>query len=282
MRRQENMFSNKGAYHKEEIKKVFARLGDIACTSKHAVFMKTILCLFALIALGTMANAEDALVEINIDWEKFLNRHDIVWEQLPDRFDHGIWHGNGLLGTVIYKEEGNVVRWELGRSDVTTRRRDNSRVLIGGMGLEPVGEITGGRARYDLWNAESSGTIETTKGTITFRTFIHSIDLVIIIELDCSGEEDFARFNWLPWPCFDTRNRDTFGDPPDPEPLSLQDGDVSLHVQPRYAGGGIRHGMAGGAPGERQAPAVYQHFRHVSRKGRRQAGCRIRTQGGGE
>ncbi|MHC4252172.1 MAG: discoidin domain-containing protein [Planctomycetota bacterium] len=179
-------------------------------------------------------------VDVRVDWAEFLGRHDIVWETLPERFerfDHGIWHGNGLLGTVIYKEGKNRLRWELGRSDVTTHRRDNSRLLIGGMGLETVGEIKGGSARLDLWNAESSGTMETSRGRITFRTFIHSIELITVVEIECSEGERDAKLKWLPWPCIDTRNGRRFKDPPNPSPSSSKDGEVNLHLQPRYAGG---------------------------------------------
>ncbi|NQT37110.1 MAG: hypothetical protein HQ581_06455, partial [Planctomycetes bacterium] len=54
----------------------------------------------------------------DIAWEKFLKRNDIVWEILPQRFDHGAFHGNGLLGCIIYKDAPNRIRWEIGRSDV--------------------------------------------------------------------------------------------------------------------------------------------------------------------
>jgi len=186
-----------------------------------------------------VAAASDKMVNDNIDWEQFLGRHDIVWEKLPERFDHGVWHGNGLLGAVIYREGKNRVRWELGRSDVTTHRRDNSRLLIGGMGLDTVGDIKGGTARLALWNAESSGVIETTKGTIRFRTFIHAVDLVTIVEIECSEGEKEAAFKWLPWPCVDTRNGTKFNDPPNPASSLIKDGDVHVCVQPRYAGGGF-------------------------------------------
>jgi len=181
--------------------------------------------------------AADDVVKVNVDWAAFLGRHDIVWETLPERFDHGVWHGNGLLGTVIYQEGKSRLRWELGRSDITTHRRDNSRLLIGGMGLDTVGDIKGGTARLDLWNAESEVVVETTKGEIKFRTFIHAVDMIIIIEAEFSDGENEAEFKWLPLPCVDTRNGSKFGDPPNPQAILSQNGDISVCLQPRFAGG---------------------------------------------
>jgi len=201
------------------------------------MFKRAFYLLLVSMSASPLAVAGDAAVTVKVDWARFLERHDIVWEKLPQRFDHGVWHGNGLLGTVIYQEGKNRLRWELGRSDITTHRRDNSRLLIGGMGLETEGEIQGGTARLDLWNAESSGIIKTTKGEIAFRTFIHAIDLITVIEIECSTGEKQAAFKWRPWPCVDTRNGTKFNDPPNPEPSTFKTGDVNVHLQARYAGG---------------------------------------------
>ena len=202
--------------------------------------LKTLMAMLALAGVTSLGHAaEQSVVDFRVDWATFLGRHDIVWEKLPERFDHGIWHGNGLLGAMIYREGKNGMRWELGRSDVTEHRRDNNRLPIGGMVLETVGEITNGTARLELWNAESSGTIQTTKGSILFRTFTHAIDLVTVVELECSEGEQGATFSWRAAKCIDQVNngRFNFGDPPNPEPRTESDGDVQVCVQPRYAGG---------------------------------------------
>jgi alpha-L-fucosidase 2 len=202
--------------------------------------LKTTSLLFALVCAATpLLAAERTAVKVDIDWGQFLGRHDIVWEKLPERFDHGVWHGNGLLGAVVHRENKKRMRWELGRSDVTAHRRDNNRLPIGGMVLETVGEITNGTARLELWDAESSGTIETTKGSIQFRTFIHATDLLIVVEIACSEGEQDAAFKWMAARCFDRVNntRFKFGDPPNPESRVEVAGNVQVCVQPRYAGG---------------------------------------------
>lgn len=194
----------------------------------------TLLC-----AVPPTRAGEESAVKLDVDWAQFLKRHDIVWEKLPERFDHGVWHGNGLLGAVIYREGKNRIRWELGRSDVTEHRRDNNRLPIGGMVLETVGDIEGGTARLDLWNAESSGTIETTKGSIRFRTFVHATDRVTVVDVECSEGEQRSTFKWLSAPAIDRVNnsRFKFGDPPNPASRLERAGDVQVCVQPRYAGG---------------------------------------------
>ena len=64
---------------------------------------KIALTALAMSLLGAHAQTEPAPSRVNmeIDWSEFLARHDLVWEVLPDQFDHGAFAGNGLLGTTI-------------------------------------------------------------------------------------------------------------------------------------------------------------------------------------
>lgn len=48
-------------------------------------------------------------VEANFEWATFLQRNDIMWDKLPQRFNHGAFHGNGLLGCMIYKDGPNLI-----------------------------------------------------------------------------------------------------------------------------------------------------------------------------
>ncbi len=192
---------------------------------------------FAITAVITVGAAPAArALDVRVDWAEFLGRHDIVWETLPERFDHGAFHGNGLLGCMIYKDAPNRLRWEAGRSDVTAHRRDNNRLPIGGMGLTTAGKIQDGTIRLDLWNAESRGEVRTDKGSVRFLTFIHASRPVTVIEIECSGEESGARFDWMATPAVDRVNK-KFRDPPNPPSRRETDGDVSLCIQPRVAGG---------------------------------------------
>ena len=135
-----------------------------------------------------------------VDWPAFLARHDLVFETLPTQFDYGAFLGNGLLGAMIYRDGENRLRWEMGRADVTEHRRDNNRLPIGGLVLETVGKIQDGTMRLDLWNAEVRGNVTTDKGTIQFRTFIHTDVMAMILELETSDGEKDAKFAWEPGP----------------------------------------------------------------------------------
>lgn len=188
--------------------------------------------------LARCAPAVQADTAGGIDWESFLRRHDIVWETLPQRFDHGAFHGNGLLGCMIHRDGPRRLRWECGRSDVTAHRRDKNRLPIGGMVLETAGEIEDGTIRLDLRNAESTGDIRTSAGTIRFRSFIHAVEMFTVVEITTTGGEADAAFTWLAAPAVDRVNKKRFrDDPPNPPSRRDTDGAVSLCVQPRHAGG---------------------------------------------
>lgn len=199
----------------------------------------TMLALIAAVTANLWA-AEPApgVIRSDFEWSSFIHRQDIVWEKLPQRFDHGAYMGNGMLGTTIYSDGANRLRWELGRSDVTSHRRDNSRLPIGGLVLTTAGTITACEMRTDLWNAEVRGTITTDKGSITFRSFIHTHEMGLITDLETSGDETAASLAWEAWPCTDNlwRNKQ-FNDPMNPAPVNSIVDDIAVCSQTRFAGG---------------------------------------------
>ena len=83
-------------------------------------------------------------VSVQLDWPKFIARQDLIWETLPTHFDYGAFMGNGMLGSMIYQDGPQRLRWEMGRSDVTEHRRDNARLPIGGLVLTTMGKIADG------------------------------------------------------------------------------------------------------------------------------------------
>jgi hypothetical protein len=105
-----------------------------------------------------------------IDRQTFLSKHDLVWERLPQQFDHGAFIGNGP----IFRDGQQQIRFEIGRSDVIDQRRNNGHLPIGGLLLTTVGQIQSGTFRTDLWNAEVRGEIITDKGTVKFRAIDHA------------------------------------------------------------------------------------------------------------
>jgi hypothetical protein len=193
------------------------------------------------------ATEKTGLVDVNVDWSAYMARQDVVWEVLPGQFDDGAFLGNGVLGATIYCESNNVVRWEMGRADVTEHRRDNSRIPIGGFVLQTVGTIQHGTMRLDLWNAEARGEIKTDKGTIKFRSLIHTKEMILVTDMDATGDEKKASLRWDAEPCieyvcancgtYDPVAKKHVKDQPNPPPRSENIDGIPVCVQERYAGG---------------------------------------------
>ncbi len=139
-------------------------------------------------------------VSIDLDWERFLAPNDMEWVVKPVSWDEGAFIGNGLIGAMIYGEENakkrHVLRFITGRTDVTAARTDSPgfppRVPVGEIDLELCGMIYHPtQLRLDLWNAEMRARVTTTRGEATLRSFVHSEEPVIAIELETSeGETD--------------------------------------------------------------------------------------------
>lgn len=51
--------------------------------------------------------------------------------------------------------------------------------------------------RLDLWNAEASTEITTTKGIIHLQTFVHADDMIIVVKATTEGDEHDFRWEWI-------------------------------------------------------------------------------------
>lgn len=200
---------------------------------------KIALTALAMSLLGTHAQTEPAPSRVNaeIDWPTFLARHDLVWEVLPDRFDHGAFAGNGLLGTTIYQGGPSTMVFSLGRADVTERRRDNTRLLVGALHLNLAGEIKQGSLRTVLHDAEIRGSVETDKGTVSFRALIHAKQPLVMIETTTQGTEAASWSFAAPASIYSNPRYIIAGDPPHPAPTSGSDNEIHWHEQIRASGG---------------------------------------------
>jgi len=161
--------------------------------------MKKIMMLFAVVCMAGCAFlplARKPAVKVEIDWSAFMARQDLVFDKMPMSFDEGAFLGNGMMGTTIYQQGDNKIRWNMGRSDVTDHYKDNARVAIGALVLETVGKIQSATMRLDIWNAEVRGTVKTDKGELKYRTIIHTDKMAMILDLEVSGEEKTSKFVW--------------------------------------------------------------------------------------
>ena len=168
---------------------------------------KLLLILIVLSFLTPQHGEAGASAQLKVDWEKFLGRQNPVWTRLPEDYFEGAFVGNGLFGTILFKDdqETNTLRFEIGRSDVYDHRTDGTRLgharirlPIGQLLLTPVSAIQKAELRTDLWNAEICGTLKTTEGAIEFRCFVPSGEKVIVVNLKTSGNEDRANVRFRP------------------------------------------------------------------------------------
>ncbi len=142
------------------------------------------------------------------DWEPFVSRHHMTWSKKSCGWDSGAFLGNGLIGAMIYSAEDktrrNTLRFTMGRTDVETIMPDRaeeevySRVPIGEVDMELDGWICDGTSmELDLYRAEFRGAFMTTKGRVSVRGLVHSLEDVMLIEAD--AEEEKVEFNWCPY-----------------------------------------------------------------------------------
>ncbi len=146
-------------------------------------------------------------VQLDIDWPKFLAKHDLLWNTLPKSYFEGAFVGNGVLGAIFFKDgqSPNTLRFEIGRTDVYDHRSPETpivhgreRLPIGQLLLSPAGKITKVKIRTDLWNAETRGELTTKRGTITFRCFVPSGEEVIVLNMKGTGKETNAACSFRP------------------------------------------------------------------------------------
>lgn len=119
-------------------------------------------------------------------------------DQAATRWYEGPFLGDGLLGSMIYQEPGaNRIRFTVQHGRVQDHRPQfgsgwgTCRLPVGHLTLDPVGTITAVDWRLSLWNAELTGTVTTTAGTLTLSALIH--DEVLAARVTAGGGE---RVTW--------------------------------------------------------------------------------------
>ena len=141
-----------------------------------------------------------------------MAKNDMVFDTLTTKWEDGAFMGNGLIGGMVFMENSNSLRFEIGRTDVVDHHKEKineligkCRLPIGYFVLHPVGRILSNTVRVDLWNAELRGLITTTKGTIQWQALTLSQTNVIILRTQYSGNEKSFNWNWVPEESVSTR-----------------------------------------------------------------------------
>lgn len=154
---------------------------------------------FILLCSGAIKAQE---VDFRVDYASFLSKHDMLWDIVPDKWQTAPYTGNGNVGFLFYQgqeEEKNVISLHIGRHDYYDHREaktkseemlwiKRSRLPLGHFELKSEGDITGVDMRLNLWNAELTGILTTSKGSYEFRGFTHSTQDIICFETDAKNE----------------------------------------------------------------------------------------------
>jgi len=104
------------------------------------------LIVFALVSVLSLSFLRADSVTAQVDWPKFMARHDLVWEKLPVRWEESPYLGNGNMGSMLYVDEkSNRLRLQVFRVDVQDHRDQTHgwtaysrpRLMIGSFYLKP-------------------------------------------------------------------------------------------------------------------------------------------------
>jgi hypothetical protein len=188
-----------------------------------------------------------AQLQNKIDYKNFLAKQDLIFDSLSSKWEEGAFLGNGLLGVMIYREDDNAIRFDIGRTDVVDHREGinpsigRARLPIGRFILRTTSNIKKIQLRLDLWNAVLTGTITTGKGAISFQGIVPATKDVMIFTTSSTGKGKLFDWEWKPEPAispFLTLGRDSISKyEPNPSPGMIKENGINYHIQPLLAGG---------------------------------------------
>ena len=170
-------------------------------------YLKTI-TYFLLIIASYSLNAQSVVSKV--DYKSFLSQHDMVWEELPNKWQLAPFSGNGNVGFLFYQRKGdakNTIALHVGRHDYYDHRDapkkkqllwiNRGRLPLGHFKFTSKGEITKVEMRLSLWDAKLTGTIHTSEGAYHILGITHSTSDAIYFETEAQGKEAI-QITWHP------------------------------------------------------------------------------------
>lgn len=212
--------------------------------------MKKLILLTFFILMIVSSYAQKQVRTSDINWERFLSQHDLVWDTLRADYYSGAILGNGLLGTNFYSAEDEGYRLDIGRSDVTEKRQgDNTlfhqaRLTIGNFFLKTRGKVKSENVRLSLWDAVARGELITDKGRIDFESYVDANHDIIVFESTFHGDEKLS-VRWNPEKAISSRTTfnfsyvvipEDYANNPNPEVELTKDDLYNYSIQQLYSG----------------------------------------------
>jgi alpha-L-fucosidase 2 len=218
---------------------------------------KCLLCILCFVFLNAFSQ--------KLDYKNVLSKQELVFDSLSTKWEEGAFLGNGLLGVMVYREDDNAIRFDLGRTDVIDHRQGinpsigRGRLPIGRFVLRTSSDIKKINLRLDLWNAELVGSITTDRGTIQLQALVPATKDIIVVSTT-AGKNLFT-WEWKPDPAvspFLTLGRDSASKyPANPSPKSTKDKEgINYHFQPLLVGGGFTTAWKNGVVGNKQTQVI--------------------------
>ena len=184
-------------------------------------------------------------VNLTVDWKTFLARHDLIWEQTPDNYFNAPFLGNGLLGALLYQPKNELLRLDIGSSEVLEHRHsearsivDNGRLPIGYFELATNYPLKIMKGRLHLYDAEALFNLSMYKqqsATLTLKV-LRNTDLIIVDLKPSNGLQTFWTFRPIPSvvPRKEPIDGSNYLNPP---PIFSSYKDIQICTQKRTSGG---------------------------------------------
>ncbi|MFF2848515.1 glycoside hydrolase family 95-like protein [Streptomyces sp. NPDC058001] len=181
-------------------------------------------------------------------WAAYLREQDMIWSEVPDGFYESPFLGNGGLGAAVFRDTNSKrLKIEVGDTRVRDHQKSGdvrfgtARLRVGYFIVQTEGDLVEVDLRLSLWNAELTGTITTTRGTLKLRAFVHATKDVLVFSLTPDAEEKGTAFTFTPYPAKSTTLLYEKGPGNlrvNPEPKLEQTPEGGVCEQPLDAGGG--------------------------------------------
>ncbi len=172
--------------------------------------MKILLTFLLMLFMFSCKSEDTQKLKLEVDYETFLSQHDMLWDEIPNRWEVAPYSGNGNVGFLFYRTESegkNIMSIYAGRHDYYDHREApkedqmlwiyRSRLPLGHFNLESTGEIVGVDLKLSLWNAELTGVVKTTAGKYQIKGFSHSNSDIIYFET-VAEEGESIKITWHP------------------------------------------------------------------------------------